>query len=36
LRIKGQKTEQIAAILGARGYDEVIHRDNMTVTTRRD
>jgi glutamate 5-kinase len=35
-RIKGQKTEQIAAILGARSYDEVIHRDNMAVTTRRD
>jgi glutamate 5-kinase len=36
MRIKGQKTEQIAAILGARGYDEVTHRDNMAVTTRRD
>jgi glutamate 5-kinase len=35
-RIKGQKTEQIALILGARGYDEVIHRDNMAVTTRRE
>jgi glutamate 5-kinase len=35
-RIKGQKTEQIAAILGVRGYDEIIHRDNMAVTTRRD
>lgn len=35
-RIKGQKTEQIATILGARGYDEIIHRDNMAVTTRRD
>jgi glutamate 5-kinase len=35
-RIKGQRTEQIAAILGARGYDEVIHRDNITVTARRD
>jgi glutamate 5-kinase len=36
VRIKGQKTEQIAAILGSRTYDEVIHRDNMTVTTRRE
>jgi glutamate 5-kinase len=35
LRIKGQRTEQIAAILGARGYDEVIHRDNMMVTSPR-
>jgi glutamate 5-kinase len=35
-RIKGQKTEQIAAILGARGYDEIIHRDNMAITTRRE
>jgi glutamate 5-kinase len=34
-RIKGQKTEQIAPILGTRGYDEVIHRDNMVVTTQR-
>jgi glutamate 5-kinase len=35
-RIKGQRTEQIAAILGSRVYDEVIHRDNIAVTTRRD
>jgi glutamate 5-kinase len=35
LRIKGHKTEQIAAILGSGAYDEVIHRDNMAVTTRR-
>jgi glutamate 5-kinase len=35
-RIKGQKTEQIATILGASGYDEVIHRDNMAVTCRRE
>jgi glutamate 5-kinase len=33
-RIKGQKTEKIAAILGYRPYDEVIHRDNMVVTHR--
>ena len=36
VQIKGQRTEQIAATLGARGYDEVIHRDNITVTARRD
>jgi glutamate 5-kinase len=33
-RIKGQKTEKIADILGYRPYDEVIHRDNMVVTHR--
>jgi glutamate 5-kinase len=33
LRIKGLKTEAIAAALGHRPYQEVIHRDNMTVTT---
>ena len=31
-RIKGLKTEQIAATLGHCPYDEVIHRDNMVVT----
>jgi glutamate 5-kinase len=31
-KIKGLKTEAIAAALGHRPYDEVIHRDNMTVT----
>jgi glutamate 5-kinase len=36
LRIKGQKTEQIATILGSRAYDEVVHRDNMAVTARQD
>jgi glutamate 5-kinase len=35
-KIKGQKTENIRAILGASAYDEVIHRDNMAVTTRRE
>jgi glutamate 5-kinase len=35
-RVKGQKTEQIPIILGASGYDEVIHRDNMAVTSRRE
>ena len=33
LRIKGLKTEQIAAALGHRPHDEVVHRDNMAVTT---
>ncbi|HEX3727250.1 MAG TPA: glutamate 5-kinase [Pirellulales bacterium] len=33
LRIKGLKTDQIAATLGYCPYDEVIHRDNMAVTT---
>ncbi len=32
LQIKGLKTEQIAAALGHRPYDEVIHRDNLAVT----
>jgi glutamate 5-kinase len=32
LRIKGCKTDQIAAALGHRPYDEIIHRDNMTLT----
>jgi glutamate 5-kinase len=33
-RIKGLKTSQIGAVLGCCPYDEVIHRDNMVVTTR--
>jgi glutamate 5-kinase len=32
LKIKGLKTEQIAAVLGRLPYDEVIHRDNMART----
>ncbi len=32
LRIKGVKTEQIAAMLGQRPHDEIVHRDNMAVT----
>jgi glutamate 5-kinase len=35
-KIKGQKTENIRAILGSSAYDEVIHRDNMAVITRRE
>jgi glutamate 5-kinase len=32
LRIKGLKSEQIAAALGHCPYEEVIHRDNMALT----
>jgi glutamate 5-kinase len=32
VKIKGLKTENIAAALGHRPYDEVIHRDNMALT----
>jgi glutamate 5-kinase len=32
-RIRGLKTRQIAEVLGQCPYDEVIHRDNMVVTT---
>ena len=32
MRIKGLKTEQIAAALGHCPYDEVIHRDNLALT----
>ncbi|HEY2761531.1 MAG TPA: glutamate 5-kinase [Pirellulales bacterium] len=32
LRIKGLKTEQIAAALGQCPHDEIVHRDNMAVT----
>ena len=32
-RIKGLKTDQIAAALGHCPYDEVVHRDNMVVTS---
>ena len=33
-RIKGRKTSEIAALLGSKDYDEVIHRDHMLVLTR--
>ena len=33
LRIKGLKTEAIAAALGHCPYQEVVHRDNLVVTT---
>ena len=29
--IKGLKTAQIAKVLGEKPYDEVIHRNNMTL-----
>jgi glutamate 5-kinase len=32
-RIKGLKTNQIAQVLGHCPYDEIIHRDNMVVTS---
>jgi glutamate 5-kinase len=32
LKIKGLKTEQIAAVLGHCPHDELIHRDNMALT----
>lgn len=32
-RIKGLQTRQIAEVLGHCPYDEIIHRDNMVVTT---
>ena len=31
-KIKGLKTEKIAAALGHCPYDEVIHRDNLALT----
>jgi glutamate 5-kinase len=33
MRIKGLKTEQIAAALGHCPYDEILHRDNMALTS---
>ena len=32
-RIKGLKTEAIAPLLGHCPYEEVVHRDNIAVTT---
>ncbi len=34
-RIKGLKTNQITQVLGHCPYDEIIHRDNMVVTSQR-
>jgi glutamate 5-kinase len=33
LKIRGRKTEEIAAILGACPYEVVVHRDNLALTT---
>ena len=33
LRIKGLRTEEITGALGYLPYAELVHRDNMTVTT---
>lgn len=30
-KIKGARTSQVASILGSKPYDEVVHRDNMTL-----
>ena len=32
-KIKGLKTSQIIHVLGHKDYDEVIHRDNLAITT---
>jgi glutamate 5-kinase len=32
-RIQGRRSEEIEALLGYRGRDELIHRDNLTVLT---
>ena len=34
-RIAGHKSGEIATILGYRGRDEIIHRDDLVVTERR-
>jgi glutamate 5-kinase len=31
-KIKGQRTDRIASILGSKPFDEVVHRDNMALT----
>lgn len=30
-RIKGRRTDEIAGVLGAKDYDDVIHRDNLVI-----
>ncbi|MCX5684218.1 MAG: hypothetical protein NT049_11100 [Planctomycetota bacterium] len=32
-RIKGLRTSQFAAVLGEKTYDEVVHADNLVLTT---
>lgn len=34
-RMAGLRTSELEAVLGCRGYDEVIHRDNLAVNPRR-
>ncbi len=34
-QIKGLRSSQFEAVLGEKTYDEVIHRDNLVITTRR-
>jgi glutamate 5-kinase len=31
IKIKGKRSEEIAAILGSKPYDEAIHRDNLAL-----
>ena len=33
-RIKGRRTGEIAAILGCKDSDEIIHRDNLVIMGR--
>ena len=35
-KIRGLKSRQIAQVLGHHPYDEVIHRDNLTITVEMD
>ena len=35
-RIKGLKSDRIAAVLGHCPYDEVVHRDNLVITKSRE
>jgi glutamate 5-kinase len=34
-QLRGRKTSEIAAVLGAKPYDEVVHRDNMVILAER-
>jgi glutamate 5-kinase len=35
-KIKGRKSGQIKSCLGHKPFDEVIHRDNLTITVEMD
>jgi glutamate 5-kinase len=35
-KIKGRKSGQIKGCLGHKPFDEVIHRDNLTITVEMD